>query len=207
MSTYNRSDACKVAEAIPGWLEPEVTAYLYDVGFNSRGNILEIGTYFGKSTYLIGRGIRDAGKPHHLVTVDIHSRGVDPQTQKPLVLAEDSPAFLLKSLKEHGLQHHVIQMIGWSDRCIPLLDLQSVETVFIDGGHDYESCSKDFLAVTARLPRQRRLRLMFHDYGSAFPGVQRTIDELVRRDGRFQPVGQVCSLFVCDLTPQVQAAA
>src|SRR6516162_3402673 len=112
MHGYSCRASCEVANTIPGWLAPDEAAFLYDVGFRSEGDILELGTYFGKSTYLMAQGIRDAGKPHRVLTVDIHSRGLDPQTNKLLILAEDSPVGVLRTLKVHGLEDVVIQMIG-----------------------------------------------------------------------------------------------
>ena len=193
--------ACDVAGPIPGWLEPEVAEYLYGVGAAAEGDVLEVGTYFGKSTFLIARGMRDAGRPGKLITVDVHWRGVDEATGKPLILAEDSQLSLCRTLKVHGLEDRVIQVIGWSRPAVARLDFRTIHTAFIDGGHDYESCAGDFFAVREKAPPDRRLRLMFHDYGPDFPGVQRTIDEHVRADPRFAPVVQVGSLFVCDLVP------
>jgi hypothetical protein len=201
MPGLDYASACKVADGIPGWLAPQEAAYLYNVGFQSEGNILELGTYFGKSTYLMARGIRDAGKSHQIITVDIHHRGIDPNTSKPLILAEDSPLGVCRSLKEHGLEDVVIQMIGWTHACVPLLNFAPIKTVFIDAGHDYESCSKDFLAVRRQLPPQQRLLLMFHDHSCHFPGVKRTIEELVRTDERCRYLDQIVSLFVCELLP------
>jgi hypothetical protein len=201
MAGLDCAAACKVAEDIPGWLMPQEAAYLYHVGFHSQGNILELGTYYGKSTYLLAQGIRDAGKPHKVITVDVHYRGTDPHTAKPLILAEDSPLAVCRSLKTHGLEDLVIQMIGWTHVCVPLFDFRSIATVFIDAGHDYESCSKDFLAVRERLPAQQRLLLLFHDYSEHFPGVKQTIDELVRTDGRFHYLDLIHSLFVCEMAP------
>lgn len=195
--------AAEVAARIPGWLEPEVVQYLYRLGAESSGDVLEIGTYFGKSTYLIARGMNDAGRSGKVVTVDVHWRGVDPVTNRPLVLAEDSQLALCRTLKEQRLEDSVIQMIGWSHACVSRVDFRAIESVFIDGGHDYESCSGDFLAVRERIPPGRKVRLMFHDYGDSFPGVQRTIDELVRRDERFRYLGQIGSLFICELVPRV----
>ena len=193
--------ACEIAGPIPGWLEPEVAEYLYGVGAAAEGDVLEVGTYFGKSTFLIARGMHDAGRPGKLITVDVHWRGVNDQTGRPFILAEDSQLSLCRTLKEHALEDRVIQMIGWSRASVLRLEFRDVRTVFIDGGHDYESCSGDFLAVREKAPRDRTVRLMFHDYGPHFPGVQRTIDELVKPDERFKHVAQVATLFVCDLLP------
>jgi hypothetical protein len=202
MRGYNCRAACEVANTIPGWLAPDEAAFLYDVGFCSKGDILELGTYFGKSTYLMAQGIRDAGKPHRVLTVDIHSRGLDPQTNKLLILAEDSPVGVLRTLKTHGLEDVVIQMIGWTHRCVPLVNFETIHAVFIDAGHDYESCSQDFLAVRRHLLPNRTVQLLMHDNGPTFPGVQRTINELVRTDRRFRHVIDIISLFVCELVAE-----
>jgi hypothetical protein len=194
-------EACEIAGPIPGWLEPEVAEYLYRVGAAAEGDVLEVGTYFGKSTFLIARGMRDAGRAGKLVTVDVHWRGINEATGKPFILAEDSQLSLCRTLKLQGLEDRVIQVIGWSRPSVLRLDFRDIRTVFIDGGHDYESCSGDFLAVREKAPPDRPVRLMFHDYGRDFPGVQRTIDELVKRDERYRHVAQVATLFVCDLVP------
>src|SRR5688572_21799443 len=111
-------EACEIAGPIPGWLEPEVADYLYRVGATAEGDVLEVGTYFGKSTFLIARGMHDAGKAGKLVTVDIHWRGINQETGKPFILAEDSQLSLCRTLKLHGLEDRVIQMIGWSRQCV-----------------------------------------------------------------------------------------
>lgn len=191
--------ACEIAGPIPGWLEPEVAEYLYHVGAAAEGDVLEVGTYFGKSTCLIARGMSDAGRTGKLITCDVHWRGVDDATGRPLILAEDSQLALCRTLKTQCLEDRVIQMIGWSRASVSRLDFSTIHTAFIDGGHDYESCSGDFFAVREKASPDRTLRLMFHDYGPDFPGVRRTIDEHVRGDSRFRPVAQVRSLFVCDL--------
>jgi hypothetical protein len=202
MGAYDSAGACLVAEHINGWLAPEEAALLYDVGFHTEGDVLELGTYFGKSTYLMARGIKDAGKPHHVLTIDIHWRGLDPQTHKPLILAEDSPIAVCRTLKDHGLENVVIQMIGWTEHCVPFLSLDSVSTIFIDAGHDYESCRQDFLRIRRQMPRHKRLQLLMHDNSEKFPGVQRAIVELVLPDPRVRRPSTTVSLFRCEVIPE-----
>ncbi|VVB88180.1 Uncharacterised protein [uncultured archaeon] len=196
---YNLKEAYSIAEKIPGWLACEEAEYLYNVGYNSNSDILEIGTYFGKSTYLMAQGIKDANKKFKVITIDIHWRGIDPNTNKPIVLSEDSQIFIGRVLKEYGLENTVIQMIGWSDICISFIDFNKIKTIFIDCGHDYESCSKDFLTIRKKLTIGRNTNLLFHDYHPSFPGVQKTIDELVKNDPGFKYVNLIHSLFICEL--------
>lgn len=190
--------AFAVAEQIPGWLMPNEAERLYRLGYDAEWNVLEIGTYFGKSTYLIARGIRDAGKPFKLVTVDVHFRGIDAESGRAVILVEDAPTALLRSLREHALADVVIHMMGWSHVCVPLLDFATIGAVFIDGGHEYEDVSRDYLRVRERLVSGTLL--LFHDYDPTFPGVRRVVDELVVTDPGYEPIDLTHSLFQCRIT-------
>jgi len=195
--------AYAVAQAIPGWLMPEEAEYLYEVGRATDGqNIVEIGTYFGRSTYLIGQGILDAGSRALLITIDVHFRGIDPATQRPVILAEDSAIALLNTVKTYGLDRIVVPMLGWSELCVSALDFEGVGAVFIDGGHEFEDVTRDFRAVRARMTPGCTMKFMFHDYHPDFPGVVRAVDQCVRTDPGFRYIDLVHSLFVCSMTTE-----
>lgn len=195
---YDFAAARAVADGIPGWLMPNEAEALYRLGFEAESDIVEIGSYFGKSTYLIGKGIRDAGRARcRLVSIDVHYRGVDEATQRAQVFAEDAPSFLLRTMREQQLDDVVMHLVGWSHLAVGYVDFAGVGAVFIDGGHDYDSVRQDILAVRARV--RPGTRLLFHDYNPEFPGVVRAVDELVRTDPAFQYVGLTHSLFECRL--------
>lgn len=48
--------------SIPGWLTDNEARCLYDVARKTRGNLLEVGTFLGRSTSVLCEGIRDAGQ-------------------------------------------------------------------------------------------------------------------------------------------------
>lgn len=173
---------------------PVEAEQLYRLGFEAESNVLEIGSYFGKSTFLIARGMKDAGRILNVISIDVHFRGID-ENDRPMILADDAPMFLLRTLREHGLDDIVIHMIGWSHIAARFIDYSKIGTVFIDGGHDYDCVRRDFLAVRDRI--DAGTLLLFHDYGEPFPGVQRVIDEMVRTDPGFSFVGLWHSLFAC----------
>jgi hypothetical protein len=91
-------------------------------------------------------------------------------------------------------------MIGWSEVCVSALDFARVGAVFIDGGHEFEDVTRDFMAVRARMAPGSSVKFMFHDYHPAFPGVMRAVDEWVRSDPGFHYIDLVHSLFICSIT-------
>jgi hypothetical protein len=199
--------AMETAAHIPGWLAPEEAVALYRLGYGADGDILELGTFYGKSTFLIARGIRDAGKPHRVLTVDVHWRGQNAESGRDLVLAVQPVLAMNRLIREQDMERTIIQMLGWSDVCARLVDLRRVHAVFIDCGHDYISCSRDFQAVMEQIPAGRTIRLLFHDYGPTFPGVQRVVDEMVRAEPGFSFTSLHHSLFVCEMTGRESAGA
>ena len=100
------------------------------------------------------------------------------------------------TIRENHLDRTVMHLIGWSSECIKLLDLDKFNTVFIDGGHDYDSCRSDFLSLMEK--KVRPMRLMFHDY-QTFEGVTKTIEDHVKKEPGFSFVAQIDSIFICDL--------
>ena len=197
----NIDGAYELAKTIPGWLMPVEADYLYRVGYQSGvKNIVEIGTYFGKSTYLIAQGISDGGAAALLITIDVHFRGVDPESQRPVILAEDAPLALLSTIKGYDLDRIVVPMLGWSDLCVSMIDFANVGAVFIDGSHEFEEVVRDFRGVRGRMSPGTDLLFMFHDYHPDFPGVVRAVDECVKTDPGFRYVDLVHSLFVCSIT-------
>lgn len=200
---YDLAAARAVADGIPGWLMPNEAEALYRLGFEATGDLVEVGSYFGKSTYLIARGMADAGRDdRRLVSIDVHYRGVDAVTQRPQVFAEDAPTYLLRTMREQQLDHLVMHLVGWSHVAVTYVDFTNVEAVFIDGGHEYDDVRRDFLAVRARV--RAGTRILFHDYNPEFPGVVRAVDEVVRTDPGFEFLSLTHSLFDCRMRTGVE---
>lgn len=200
---YDFAAAHAVADGIPGWLMPNEAEALYRLGYESSGDVVEVGSYFGKSTFLIARGMADAGRDHHrLVSIDVHYRGVDAATGRAQVFAEDAPTHLLRTMREQRLDHVVMHLVGWSHVAVTYVDFSTIDAVFIDGGHEYEDVRRDFLAVRGRV--RAGTRILFHDYNPEFPGVVRAVDEVVRTDPGFEYLGLTHSLFDCRMRTGVE---
>ena len=60
-----------VFSQIPGWFSQKEAELLYLLGFMSRGRVLEIGHFLGRSTSAICQGIRDSGRSVEFNSYDI----------------------------------------------------------------------------------------------------------------------------------------
>lgn len=156
-----------------GWLTPEEGRLLWDLAQAGVGDILEIGTYCGKSATLLSRAI--LGQPsRRLYCCDPFISGFDGQ-QTPT-----TPEIVL-SVAEHllktatALQVHVCwttqeQLHEWWDK------EHRLSLVYVDGEHSYEG-TLDALRRWAPLADN----VAMHDYGGHLPGVKRAADGYWKR--------------------------
>lgn len=141
-----------LAEQVIGFLPPDEGRALYDaaVGYLDGGVGVEIGTYCGKSTVLLGAAALAAGAV--LYTVDHHHGSeehqagweyhdttmVDPHTG----LFDTLPTFR-HTLDAINLPDHVVAIVGRS----PVVARgwsTPLRFLFIDGGHTDEAAQRDF---------------------------------------------------------------
>src|SRR5208282_2153184 len=144
----------RAAEAAPGFMPPAEGLALFDAaaGYASRGPVLEIGSYCGKSTVYLAAAARAAAQL--VVTVD-HHRGSeehqpgweyhDPGLVDPATGRLDTLPSLRATLAAAGLEDNVVVVVGRSAD-LARLWATPLGLVFIDGGHteaaavtDYES--------------------------------------------------------------------
>jgi predicted O-methyltransferase YrrM len=147
-------DLTRAAEAATGFMPPAEGLALFDAAarYSSRGPVLEIGSYCGKSTIYLAAAASAAGQI--VVTVD-HHRGSeehqpgwdyhDPALVDPAAGRIDTLPRLRATLAAAGLEDHVVVVVGRSAD-VARLWATPLGLVFIDGGHtdaaaitDYES--------------------------------------------------------------------
>lgn len=141
------------------------------------GEILEIGTFKGKSTIVLARAARLTGTAK-VVAVD------------PFVLGSDAPdaalAHLRGNLQKHGVAEHVEfhqdhaagLAHGWNRR---------IRLLWIDGDHTYEGAKSDFALFSPFLPDGGILAM--HDVLNVMEGPIRVFMEQVLLSQHFGPVG------------------
>jgi predicted O-methyltransferase YrrM len=140
------------AEAAPGFMPADEGLALYEAAERAAktGDLLEIGTYCGKSTIYLAAAAATADRV--VVTVD-HHRGSeeqqpgweyhDPDLVDPQVGLMDTLPTMRRTLHAAGVEDRVIAVVGRSPAVARLWNTP-VGLVFIDGGHTDEHAQADY---------------------------------------------------------------
>lgn len=143
-------------EAVPGWLEAEEAALLYQAAAGRR--VLELGTQSGRATVCLAQSAAQ------VVRV---GRG------------DQSEA--AEWVRRYGLADRVVFLQGDAAAACATL-APPFDLALIDGEHDAASVTADIAAALPLLAPGGRLA--FHDYPDpGWPGVRRTVDAHARRLG------------------------
>src|SRR4030095_1664357 len=175
----SRSELKKAVGNIEGWLSDNEVDQLIDLtmktcalfpGFN---NIVEIGSYHGKSTVVFGTVLKTNSYQGKVYAIDMHDGKLGALDQG---LRSFPPSFekFITNIEAAGLTRYVeiirdkATNVEW-DRPISLL--------FIDGLHDYESAAGDFRHFQSCIYPGGFV--VFHDYADYFPGVKKMVHEIL----------------------------
>jgi len=165
-------------ETIDGLIHPREGLLLYVLARRAAhvGNIVEIGAYKGRSTWYLVRGLRDAGSPYKVISIDPH---VDP--------AQRDAYF--ETLDRHGLGDWVDPRVGFSHEIAPAFADTPVGMLWIDGDHSYASVRKDFDDWFPQLAYGGWYAM--HDTVNAWYGPTRLARELLGHRSDLSDVGVV----------------
>lgn len=163
---------------IEGYISPVELDWLHEQAKNFQ-SIVEIGSYLGRST----TALCDAGAKM-VYAVDIFRD-------------EDFPRFI----KNMGVRENLTVLREPSLVAAKRFADKSVNMVFLDGDHSYESCRDD---ISAWLPKCNSL-FCLHDYSDDkqghWPGVVRAVDELYLTLGYVLPTTITETLFAIWVNP------
>jgi hypothetical protein len=185
-------------DSIPGWFSVEEGAALYRAAVEAlklSPKIVEVGSWKGRSSYVLARACKEAGKTPEdelpvLHAVDPHEGNLYANGQG--LKTESTAEEWDKNMIRTGVRAH-----AWMEKC------KSTEVnwyggaiglLFIDGLHDYENVSKDFEHFYRWIPEGGFVA--FHDYHAEDPDVMRFVDEEIA-EGSLEHVKTVGSLKIC----------
>ena len=131
---------------VPGLLRPEDEEKLHELAAETKGPILEIGTYRGRSTTIMALGAR-SGAGALLISVD-----VDPAAQRAASAA----------LVSHGVGERVLLVRGSSAAALRRLRGLRPALTFIDGDHSAAGVRRDLEVLERVVPHDGLL--LFHDF-------------------------------------------
>ena len=133
--------------------------------WGSRGDHLDIGTYWGGSAMLAALIKQESGSPGKVYTIDAYLRN-----GKPSTYIDNITTYLFRRWEEENVKDIIELAVGVSN---PLPWTGPFETVYIDGGHDYEAVHSDWLNVKDITTKY----VIFDDVGDRWPGVRDTFYE------------------------------
>ena len=171
----------EVLNTTSGWLSKKEAELLYTIAYKKAGNIVEIGSYKGRSTVILAWAIMDADKT---LIAQGKVYAIDPQ----FFTKDFSSKALKENIVKHGIEKYVNIIIktseeahkGWTD---------SIDFLWIDGDHAEEMAEKDFLLWEPHLKIGGVIA--FHDATFNFPGVRKVVGRYIFKSKRFKNVGFV----------------
>lgn len=181
---------------IDGWLTEEEALGLYSIARKIKrgGKVVEIGSWKGKSTVCIAKGLK-AGK---LYAIDPFNAAGDPDSiaeyerkkgKKPLLLQ------FKENLKKNDVFGKVIPLKGYSKDFVGKVG--DVDFLFIDGNHTKKDCKFDFQSYSPKVKIGGYIG--FHDFYAERKDLGPTwvVNNLVLKSDKYEFFGQFDSLWVC----------
>ena len=164
-------------EKIEGWFDFESIYKKMVENFDSGSHFVEIGSWLGRSASFMAVEILNSGKNIKFDCVDtwLGSKGSWDESYH-----NDAIKSLNKSLYEQFLENinpvinYINPIQGWSYEVVEQYKDNSLDFVFIDAAHDYESVKKD---INAQYPKVKKGGVIAgHDYNEPW-GVVQAVNE------------------------------
>ncbi len=194
---------------IKGFMDDDEAMQLYNIALKAskNGPVLEIGSYCGKSAYIIGSACEQNSST--LFSID-HHKGSEEQQQgeeyfdyelfdSKLSRVNTFP-FFQQTIVQTGLENTIVPIVAGSSVAGRMWKTP-VSMLFIDGGHSFEAVYEDFLTWACHI--QSKGFLVIHDIffdpqkGGQAP---RKIYEIAIKSGDYKEFEMVKTLGVLQRT-------
>lgn len=194
-TSKSHSDLLSEIQKIEGWLSDREASLLIHSTlsmlqlFPDFPNVVEIGSYHGKSTVLFGKILNTLSPTSALYAIDTHDGLLG---DEDIGLATFPPSYdhFINNISHAGLTDftHIIKgkscEVHWN---------KPISLLFIDGLHDYRNVAMDFCHFEEWI--ELGGFVVFHDYADYFPGVKKFVREILDT-GQYLKVDQSESLIV-----------
>ena len=180
---------------IQGWLEENEADLLIAVAARALATlpaesaIVEVGSFCGRSTVVLGAAVRSLGVQAKLYAIDPHDGKVGALDQGIQCLGSTLDRFR-RNIAEAGLAT-IVEVI--QKRSVDVVWDKPIGLLLVDGLHDYASVAHDFYHFEPWLVPGAYVA--FHDYADYYPGVKAFVNELLAT-GHYQRVCNAGSMLV-----------
>ena len=185
-------------EPVQGYLRPEegYALMLLAAHGSGQGEIVEIGSFLGRSTCWLAHGARSAGR-EKVTAVDHFLGSKEHQAGKGFecdALVKEGTTYnqFIENLRRMKLKGQVRPVRADSVTAAQAWK-KLIRLLFIDGDHRYEAAKRDFDTWSGFVIPGGYV--VFHDVGS-WPGVTRFYRELMRNNDLYQEVARAATLRV-----------
>lgn len=178
-------------EKVEGFLSHEEGELLHYLARScpNNGTIVEIGSWKGRSTAWMGRGVKGASNNAHIYAIDPHTGSPEHQLNSVEVYTFTE---FKNNVRNMGVEDVITPIVAFSDEAAKDFVLP-VDLLFIDGAHEYEAVKLDFDTWFPKL--KIGATIAFHDsVGEGWPGVQQLVREEVYTSDRFENVRFIGSI-------------
>lgn len=172
---------------ISGWLSKKEAELLYNEAKKiDDGLIVEIGSWQGKSTFFLAKGSSAKNK---IFAIDTFKGSTEHQKIMHKYGGSTKEIFI-NNMKKHNLLKDITIIENYSFNVVKQFEDESIDLLFIDGSHDYESLKKDFELYYPKV--KMRGNILFHD--SNHPPIKKFLSEIKNNVG---DISKLDSIFCC----------
>lgn len=180
---------------IEGWLEEDEADVLLAAATRAVSDLptphtlVEVGSYCGRSTVVLGSVARALDPAARLHAIDPHDGRVGAADRSVVVTAPSLDKFK-RNIAAANLEStvEVVQQLSYEvDWHAP------ISLLFIDGLHDYANVARDFQHFAAHVVAGGYVA--FHDYADYYPGVKALVNEVLAA-GEYDLIGGARTLIV-----------
>lgn len=173
------SDVLGITQAITGWLDPQETQQLHALAQRLGGNVVEIGSYQGRSTVALALGVQDNGGT--VWAIDPHDGRTTFKSndlgERRAFSGQDNVAFMRHVAPYAG----VVRVINLPSHQAARAWEGEIQLLFIDGDHSYEAARQDWDDWTPYLAAGGMVAI--HDT-IKHPGPMQLVEEVVTEGWR-----------------------
>lgn len=192
---YKVIQEIKDYRGIEGWLTTMEAVYLYHFAslLPKNSSIIEIGSWKGKSTYCLAKGLKN-GVIHAIDPFNADGDKESMEVYSSKKTAENLAEIFTKNLTDKKVFDKIKVHSGYSYEFVN--DFSEVDLIFIDGDHSLKGATFDYENYAKILKKGGYL--LFHDY---YPkrkqfGPVWVIDNLVMPSKKFEFINLYDSLWV-----------